>query len=125
MICLERDDDIFDCDFNDDRLLEHISIDDYIFISHSLGSRITIDGLNRIAHLSEHFNNDSDILAAEGIAGLLQEKSIPIYMLSNQLPMLQLGRKIPDIVGQNRDYCRAEGAHFDERAFQKVNYLCI
>ncbi len=115
-----RDDDVFDCDFNDDRLLEHISIDDYIFISHSLGSRITIDGLNRIAHLSEHINNKADILAAESIAGVLQEKNIPIYMLSNQLPMLQLGRKIPEIVGQNHDYCKAEGAHFDERAFQKI-----
>jgi len=116
----ERSDEIFDCKFDNDRLLEHISVDDYIFISHSLGSRITIDGLHRIAHLSEYINNDADILSAESIADLLQDKSIPIYMLSNQLPMLQLGRKSPPIVGQSDAYCKSEGAHFNERAFRNV-----
>ena len=32
-----------------DAAVDHMIQDDYIFISHSLGSRITIDGLQRIA----------------------------------------------------------------------------
>jgi hypothetical protein len=115
-----RDDDIFDCEFNNDRLLEHIAIDDYIFISHSLGSRITIDGLNRIAHMSEYEGNEVDMLSMDSIAGQLQDKNIPIYMLSNQLPMLQLGRKLPEVVGQRHEYCKSKGVHYDDRAFKNV-----
>ncbi len=115
-----RNDEIVNCEFNDDRLLEHISIDDYIFISHSLGSRITIDGLNRIAHMSEYIDSEQDMLSMSTIASQLQDKDIPIYMLSNQLPMLQLGRELPKIVGQTRAYCQADGSHFDDRAFRNV-----
>ncbi len=115
-----REDEIVNCEFNDDRLLEHISVDDYIFISHSLGSRITIDGLNRIARLSEQVTSAEDMLSTRTIATQLQDKDIPIYMLSNQLPMLQLGRELPEIVGQTRAYCRTDGAHFDDRAFRNV-----
>jgi len=115
-----RNDKIFDCGFDDERLLEHISIDDYIFISHSLGSRITIDGLNLIAHLSEHSDTAEDALAQSSIAGLLQDKDIPIYMLSNQLPMLQLGRDMPEVVGKRYAYCDTNGSLYDERAFRRI-----
>jgi hypothetical protein len=70
--------------------------------------------------MSEHVDNAAYSLSMDSIAGLLQEKSIPIYMLSNQLPMLQLGRKLPEITNQRHEYCRADGSHFDDRAFENV-----
>ncbi|MCH9699636.1 MAG: hypothetical protein K0U68_16180 [Gammaproteobacteria bacterium] len=115
-----RDDEIINCDFKNDRLLEHISIDDYIFISHSLGSRITIDGLDRVAHLSDSITDEDGMLTTEVIVDQLQDKSIPIFMLSNQLPMLQLGRELPRVVGMRQEYCNVEGTHYDDRAFSHI-----
>ncbi len=115
-----RGDKIFDCTFDDERLLEHIPIDDYVFISHSLGSRITIDGLNMIAHLSGLSGHQDDLLDMSTIAGLLQDKEIPIFMLSNQLPMLQLGRDLPEVIGKRHKYCDEGGLLYEDRAFKNI-----
>ena len=73
------------CSFNDDKVANNLAVDQYAFFTHSLGSRITIDGLQRIATLLDK----RDV----GFRETLKHKKIPIYMMSNQLPMLQLGRK--------------------------------
>ena len=63
--------------------------DDYAFITHSLGSRIIIDSIQ---------------FAAEDVAGrtepavlelrkFFRTQEFPVFMLANQLPLLQLGRK--------------------------------
>ncbi len=95
------------CSFNDDSAAINLERDQYAFISHSLGSRITIDGMQRIAAILK----DRDV----EFRNALKQKTIPIYMMSNQLPMLQLGRKLPEISQQKADYCQATGKHFNER----------
>jgi len=45
------------CSGLNDAKLDHIAYDDYVFISHSLGSRITIDGMQRVAHILSHSDN--------------------------------------------------------------------
>jgi len=100
------------CSFNDDSAAVNLRGDQYAFISHSLGSRIVIDGMQRIAGLI----NTRDI----EFQNALKSKEIPIYMLSNQLPMLQLGRKLPEISNQKEAYCKPDGAKYGQRMLSKT-----
>ncbi len=83
--------------------------DNYAVVSHSLGSRITIDGMQTIASLlsADHSNHI--------LVNALKDQVIPIYMMSNQLPMLQLGRQMPEISNQESEYCRAGGDRYMDR----------
>jgi hypothetical protein len=105
------------CSFNDDSIAANIQIDQYAFISHSLGSRIIIDGMQRIASLLDQ--RDAEFSEA------LKDKEIPIYMMSNQLPMLQLGRKIPEVNNQKAAYCRPEGNKYNQRMLTKTPIIAF
>jgi len=96
-----------------------INNDQYAFVSHSLGSRITIDGMQRIASIlgNENLNTNAHVT---NINEALKQKTIPIYMMSNQLPMLQLGRKLPEISGQKDEYCQAGGEKYSQRMLAKT-----
>jgi hypothetical protein len=95
------------CSLNDDSLAKNLAVDHYAFVSHSLGSRITIDGLQRIAELID--KRDVDFRET------LKHKTIPIYMMSNLLPMLQLGRKLPEVGEQKQSYCQPGGGNYPKR----------
>ncbi|MDD5274654.1 MAG: hypothetical protein PHR16_01070 [Methylovulum sp.] len=105
------------CSFNDDSTAANILKDQYAFVSHSLGSRITIDGMQRIATLLDK----RDV----GFRNALKNKEIPIYMMSNQLPMLQLGRKMPEVSNQNAAYCKPEGEKYDQRMLAKTPIIAF
>jgi len=105
------------CSFNDDTAAANMQIDQYAFISHSLGSRITIDGMQRIASLLD--KRDADFTTA------LKNKEIPIYMMSNQLPMLQLGRKLPEVSNQKAAYCQANGEKYNQRMLTKTPIIAF
>jgi hypothetical protein len=51
-----------------------------------------------------------------------QDKRLPIYMMANQLPLLELGRKPAPVRGQIKDYCRRSGSKYDDRM---IGYLPI
>lgn len=105
-----------------------IAQDDYVFISHSLGSRIVIDGLQHIAALLAKENvpapRKKSAISSLAVASL-QNKQIPIYMLSNQLPMLQLGRELPEIAGQAESYCDVKGANFQHRMVNETSIIAF
>ncbi len=101
-----------------------IDNDQYAFVSHSLGSRITIDGMQYIAsELGGKINSDNTL--KKQVNKALKEKVIPIYMLSNQLPMLQLGRKLPEVSGQKQAYCSATGNNYAERMVAKTPVIAF
>ncbi len=105
------------CSFNDDTAAVNMLVDQYAFISHSLGSRITIDGMQRIAWLLKE--RDVDFTKA------LKNKEIPVYMMSNQLPMLQLGRKLPDVSNQKAAYCQSNGEKYKLRMLAKMPIIAF
>ncbi len=106
-----------------------IAKDNYVIISHSLGSRIAIDGMQRIASLlaapEKHFSSDQKFTLSTKAIEALQNKRISIFMLSNQLPMLQLGRELPEVAGQEASYCKPEGAHFNKRMVSETDIIAF
>ncbi len=103
--------------------ISSINNDQYAFVSHSLGSRITIDGMQRITE--DLGKGKVGHTEHEKVKNALRNKTIPIYMMSNQLPMLQLGRKLPEVSGQHSEYCTEQGAKFAERMFTKTPIIAF
>jgi hypothetical protein len=110
---------------------DRIAKDNYVIISHSLGSRIVMDGTQRIASLlaapEKHFSSDQQAqinLSKKAIAAL-QSKRIPFFMLSNQLPMLQLGRELPEVAGQEASYCDPKGANYKKRMLSETGIIAF
>ena len=100
--------------------------DEYAFVSHSLGSRITIDGVERITSSLGKEDTESGVdFYQQNVKMELKNKVIPIYMMSNQLPMLQLGRKLPEVSNQKIDYCEADGAHYSDRMLTQTPIIAF
>ncbi len=100
--------------------------DEFVFISHSLGSRIVIDGLTRMASMLEHPENKSTLQTIDRMKREeLQQKHIQFYMLSNQLPMLQLGRELPEVTAQQADYCKSNGSKYSSRMFSETSIIAF
>lgn len=105
----------------DDSAADRIVKDHYVFISHSLGSRIVTDGLDRLIRLLSNYKGIVENKTSEAF----KNKHIPIYMLSNQLPMLQLGRKPPEMAGEDASYCKANGANYSKRMFKETDIVAF
>jgi hypothetical protein len=100
--------------------------DEFVFISHSLGSRITIDGITRIVSMLESPEKKSTLHTIDkATREALQKKHVQIFMLSNQLPMLQLGRELPEATGQRADYCNANGSKYRSRLFDETSIVAF
>ncbi|MGJ0485726.1 MAG: hypothetical protein ACR65R_14535 [Methylomicrobium sp.] len=112
-----------------DSAIGHIANDDYVIISHSLGSRITIDGMQRIADIlanqQKYATATMKVAATEKSIAALQNKHILLVMLSNQLPMLQMGRALPEITGQYANYCDPKGNRYNKRMVRETSILAF
>ncbi len=106
-----------------------IANNNYVIISHSLGSRIVIDGTQRIASLlanpEKHFGSNQKVTISTKAVQALQNKRIPMFMLSNQLPMLQLGRELPEVAGQKTSYCDPKGADYKKRMLKETEIIAF
>jgi hypothetical protein len=93
--------------------------DDYVFITHSLGSRVTADALQRIAAGVQSNPRLHDRAAA------LREKRLTVFMMSNQLPLLQLGQALPEVHGQIPAICDPGSGRDDERLFRETRFVAF
>lgn len=94
---------------------------DIAIVTHSLGSRIVIDALQYIAARAQTLQMSD----TEFMTELLQSQQVPIYMLANQLPLLQLGFSVPEVTGMVDDYCKPTGDLYNERLFSEVEVVAF
>lgn len=116
------------CSLRDDISADQIEFDNYVMVSHSLGSRIVIDGMQHIAALyrgGEKGDKNYRPLKGQAVIDALRNQYIPIFMLSNQLPMLQLGRELPEYAGRKNDFCLPEGELYDSRLVSKTSIIAF
>jgi hypothetical protein len=77
-----------------------VQLDDFVLITHSLGSRATLDAMQRLTNLpvsaDPHLKQIADTFAT---------RDIQVFMLSNQLPLLEAGREGQQVVNQVGAYC--------------------
>ncbi len=99
--------------------------DDRIFITHSLGSRITIDALQRSARLINDKKIQEEYPDLEKLHQVLQDRVVTIFMLSNQLPLLQLGRALPEVLNEHEEYCSSQGSRYSERFANQTHIVAF
>jgi len=97
----------------------------FAFVSHSLGSRLTIDGLQRIANVINHEIPADNPDIPVKLIHALKKKQIPIYMLSNQLPLLQLGLEKPLVTEKKQAYCQSDGEFYADRMLAQTHLIAI
>ncbi len=115
------------CDSRSFPLHRGIQKDDYSIVTHSLGSRIIIDSLQWVAEQVSMAKKE-DLTNYQNVAKMLEaikNEEISIYMLANQLPLLQLGREEPKVTNQIKEYCHPDGVHWDDRSFKKLNIVAF
>ena len=108
------------CDVKEPGALRYVG-DDYAFFTHSLGSRIMIDSLQSIATWTAE---SPDPVLLERVRSI-QDRRIPVFMLSNQLPLLQLGQPEPKLVGQTDAICKPGAPKESERLFDEVALIAF
>jgi hypothetical protein len=97
--------------------------DDFVFITHSLGSRITLDGLARLSKVLETVGADRPEVAR--VAKAFQERDVKVFMLANQLPLLQSGLEPAGVRDAVPAYCRPDGAHYSDRLFEETDLIAF
>jgi hypothetical protein len=104
------------CDLAVGERARQMKDDDFVMVTHSLGSRIVMDTLQYYGNLI--LTRDEPQFVA--LRGVFPEMNIRIYMLANQLPLLEMGQKRAPVRGQAQSYCRPEGEHFEQKLFSKL-----
>ncbi len=98
-----------------DKIMTDVYKNKHIIITHSLGSRIVLDALQNT--VIERTEKEGGVKRD----GVLQKTEFDIFMLSNQLPLLQIGREEPEITGKYKEYCLKGGEHYNERVIGKTD----
>jgi len=105
------------CDSQNPARAVYARQDDFAFITHSLGSRIAIDVLQDETGLVYR----PDGQTSQAVSEVFRSRALPIYMLSNQLPLLGLSLPPPSVQNRLADYCAADSALAGERALKSLD----
>ena len=111
------------CTPDDPAFASRLDVDEFAFITHSLGSRITTDGLTRLTRVIETAEADAPQL--QRVTQSFRERDVKIFMLANQLPLLQSGLDPASVQGEVPAFCLPEGADFASRLFQETELIAF
>jgi hypothetical protein len=100
-----------------------LDVDEFAFITHSLGSRITTDGLQRLTNVIEVAGMDRP--EVRRVSQSFQERDVKVFMLANQLPLLQSGLEPVSIQDAVSAFCQPDGADFASRLFRETELIAF
>ena len=108
-----------------DTLRNVIQRDEILISSHSLGSRIALDSLAVLGTLGDALG--PDIGARTGLQALdsMRDKNVTLFMLANQLPLLQMGQPAPMVAKQPQQYCGPDAPKIKQRWFKRLSIVAF
>ena len=101
-----------------------IDIDDYVIVTHSLGSRIAMDALQAMPKKlgDRQFAKQPSVRM---LTERLKQKKITLFMLSNQLPLLEAGQEPQSITGKTAMFCGDSAPRSGERFIKSVHLVAF
>ncbi|NOR80581.1 MAG: hypothetical protein GQ529_07060, partial [Methyloprofundus sp.] len=109
--------------------IKYLPSDEYAIVSHSLGSRIVMDGMHSLAQLMAKVEKGElpqiEANLDENFITAFQQKSIPFYLMSNQLPLLEMGEEPPEVVNQQEKYCVVGSENYQQRLVNKTSIIAF
>ena len=97
-----------------------VSRDTFALSSHSLGSRIAMDALEALGTAGDRSGASSNATLAA-----FTDKPLSFFMLSNQLPLLQIGTAPPSVVRQVPQHCGPSATKAKDRWFKRVEVVAF
>jgi len=101
----------------------------FAIITHSLGSQIVLDMLDRDLTAKKKWIKDvyegHDIDSLNKVFSLLNKETLHVYMFANQLMLLQLGTQPPAHTGKIDRFCNAGAEDYDERLLKKLSIIAF
>lgn len=113
------------CKISPEQKIAGLADQNLMFITHSLGSKILMDTLTAEADNVAAIENRMSLKHRSAAIRRLQKKEITVFMLANQLPILQIGHPLPKIHNQIGAYCSAGGSKYNRRLFKGVNIVAF
>lgn len=97
--------------------------DELFIVTHSLGSRAAVDALQNAAR---HLNASQGLEdQAARFAEDLWDKRITLFMLSNQLPLLEAGQPDQEVTGSRGEYCGVNAPRPQGRFLKELNMVAF
>jgi len=102
-----------------------IQRDSIMISTHSLGSRVALDTLETLGTLRDSLSRDTNARVALQALDSLRDKDVTLFMLANQLPLLQAGQPIPVVSKQPGLYCGMGASKMRERWFKSLSIIAF
>ena len=100
-----------------------LPMDRFFFVTHSLGSRIVLDALETSAE-GIYARMDSDAEPSPFLTDL-RDHTVTVFMLANQLPLLQAGFPPVPVTGQIAAYCTPDGPFYGRRIVTRTRIIAF